>query len=156
MFFEIWAEEFINKMEEEKKKRRAKEKERRKNRQKTQEANTRVAKETVKIVPLWVSFWVIKCIWLSFQHFVILYCIIIRNEILINNRLLIKYLIEKTSGKRIRKRNDRCLSATHSWWGSGASFQHRWNNRFKATGAKRNRFDTSGQLWATPTWWWYA
>ena len=71
MFFEIWAEEFINKMEEEKKKRRAKEKERRKNRQKTQEANTRVAKETVKIVPLWVSFWVIKCIWLSFQHFII-------------------------------------------------------------------------------------
>ena len=56
MFFEIWAEEFINKMEEEKKKRRAKEKERRKNRQKTQEANTRVAKETVKIVPLWVSY----------------------------------------------------------------------------------------------------
>ena len=66
MFFEIWAEEFINKMEEEKKKRRAKEKERRKKRQQTQEANTRVAKETVKIVPLWVSFWVIKCIWLSF------------------------------------------------------------------------------------------
>ena len=58
MFFEIWAEEFINKMEEEKKKRRAKEKERRKNRQKTQEeqAGARVAKETVKIVPLWVSY----------------------------------------------------------------------------------------------------
>ena len=58
MFFEIWAEEFINKMAEEKKKRRAKEKERRKNRQKTQEeqAGARVAKETVKIVPLWVSY----------------------------------------------------------------------------------------------------
>ena len=153
MFFEIWAEEFINKMEEEKKKRRAKEKERRKNRQKTQEANTRVAKETVKIVPLWVSFSIIKCIWLSFQHFVISFKYYAKFS---NNRLLIKCLIEKTSGKRIRKRNDRCLSATHSWWGSAASFQHRWNNRFKATGAKRNRFDTSGQLWSTPTWWRYA
>ena len=70
MFFEIWAEEFINKMEEEKKKRRAKEKERRKKRQQTQEANTRVAKETVKIVPLWVSFWVIEYIRLSFQHYI--------------------------------------------------------------------------------------
>ena len=56
MFFEIWAEEFINKMEEEKKKRRAKEKERRRNRQQTQEANIRNVKETVKIVPLWVSY----------------------------------------------------------------------------------------------------
>ena len=110
MFFEIWAEEFINKMEEEKKKRRAKEKERRKNRQKTQEANTRVAKETVKIVPLWVSFWVIKCIWLSFQHLIS----IKYYAKFSNNRLLIKCLIEKTSGKRIRKRNDRCLTATHS------------------------------------------
>ena len=36
------------------KKRRAEAKSRRKNRQKTQEANTRVAKETQKIIPLWV------------------------------------------------------------------------------------------------------
>ena len=41
-------------MEEEMKKRRAEAKSRRKNRQKTQEANTRVAKETQKIIPLWV------------------------------------------------------------------------------------------------------
>ena len=54
MFFEIWKEDFINKMEEEMKKRRAEAKSRRKNRQKTQEANTRVAKETQKIIPLWV------------------------------------------------------------------------------------------------------
>ena len=55
MFFEIWAEEFINKMEEEKKKRRAKEKERKRKQKETQEANIRKTKETVKIVPLWVS-----------------------------------------------------------------------------------------------------
>ena len=65
MFFEIWAEEFINKMEEEKKKRRAKEKERRQNRQQTQAANIRALKETVKIVPLWVSYLSKISIWLS-------------------------------------------------------------------------------------------
>ena len=91
MFFEIWAEEFINKMEEEKKKRRAKEKERI-GKRKEREANIRVAKETVKIVPLWVNYFS------NYKDLAISLKLIKYYAKFTINRLLIKYSIAKTSG----------------------------------------------------------
>ena len=49
MFFEIWKEDFINKMEEERKKRRQEAKERKKERLKTQSENRREVKNKKKL-----------------------------------------------------------------------------------------------------------
>ena len=57
MFFDLWKEDFINKMEEERKKRKEAMKERKLARQKQKEENKRNMKnmeDMVKIVPRWV------------------------------------------------------------------------------------------------------
>ena len=74
------------------KKRRAEAKSRRKNRQKTQEANTRVAKETQKIIPLWVRRF---NAWLSAFFTNNTLC----QSNIYNNRLLINHSIEKTTNE---------------------------------------------------------
>ena len=54
MFFDLWKEDFINKMEEERKKRKEAMKARKQARLKQKEENRRKEIQTVKIVPRWV------------------------------------------------------------------------------------------------------
>ena len=54
MFFDLWKEDFINKMEEERKKRKEAMKARKQARQKQKEENRRKEIEIVKIEPRWV------------------------------------------------------------------------------------------------------
>ena len=54
MFFDLWKEDFINKMEEERKKRKEAMKARKAAKQQMKEQNRRTQKEVVKIIPRWV------------------------------------------------------------------------------------------------------
>ena len=55
MFFDIWKEDFINRMEEERKKRKAEQKLRRQNRKKNEQSNQRTEKKVQAIIPTWVG-----------------------------------------------------------------------------------------------------
>ena len=63
MFFDLWKEDFINKMEEERKKRKEAMKARKLAKQQMKEQNKRTEKKIEKIIPRWVS----KC-WIEKQN----------------------------------------------------------------------------------------
>ena len=60
MFFDLWKEDFINKMEEERKKRKEALKARKAAKQQMKEQNKRTQKEVVKIIPRWVRTFYIQ------------------------------------------------------------------------------------------------